>query len=162
MQRISIIFLFFVSVLLYSCTTIGSAARISSTSSICFFPERVLHNQDQTTFAISGYSIIKGEKKPCYFLLPKQSLDALKTEKGKIMLSSFGAVGSNEIKLSPGSSPPNFVSAAKIAPVNQTIAVGIKKSIHPQFVALLPFTLIVDVATLPLQLAAAKSLDFMN
>ena len=111
----------------------------------------------ETDIAISGYRYTKKKKKvECYIILPIEILDRIKNDQDQVALSQLKEIRTEELSkvdIVDKQVPSGFRPLTKEENIGHSIYADKHLNVNPQYTLALPFTLVFDVITLPVQIA---------
>ncbi|RRJ94313.1 hypothetical protein Ga0100231_008040 [Opitutaceae bacterium TAV4] len=150
--------------ILSGCITSSAISEATTTQASYFFPEQVWHDPDMNEFLLSGFrpTPTGGGKIPCYVRIPTAKLNEWKNEKNEVMLSKIGTRGTANLKLESGPIPSSYVLVPSLPNPDLISITDEKKTTHPTRFAVIPFTIVLDVITLPAQVIVVKGLSGLS
>lgn len=150
--------------LLGGCITSSAINEATTTTSAYFFPEQVWRDSSSNEFLITGFKPTEtgGGKIPCFVRVSTSKLKEFRDEKNEILLSRIGSRGVAELRLEIGPVPEGYVLVPSTPMAGLISITDEKKTVHPTRFAVVPFTIVLDVVTLPVQLVVGAGLSGIN
>jgi len=120
---------------------------------------QMVWSKDSKQIAISGYRYTKsGSRKECYLVLPVSLLEKMKNAKNEVMLSQIGNIKTEDLAdvvIHDGNVPDTFLPLTKKENIGKSVFADKNTSFHPEAVIALPFAIVADVITFPIQVKFA-------
>ncbi len=117
--------------------------------------------KSSSEIAISGYRhTSSGKKKECYLVLPISKIEKLKNKENEVMLSQIGKIPTEElaeVSIIDGKVPDTFVAVTAKDRFGKSVYADKSTSFSPGAVIALPFALVADVVTFPIQIKFFKN-----
>ncbi len=164
MRIVSFIVILAAIVPLGGCITSSAINEATTTTSAYFFPEQVWRDSLSREFIVAGFKPTEtgGGKISCFVRIPASKLSKLKDEKDDILLSRIGSRGVAHLKLEVGPVPENYILVPSTPMAGLISITDEKKTVHPTRFVAIPFTIVLDVVTLPAQLVVGAGLSGIN
>ena len=116
--------------------------------------------------AISGYRYTSShKKKECYLVIPVSLMEKLKNRENEVMLSQIGHIRTEDlanVAIIDGKVPDTFIPLTKKDALGKSVFADKRTSFNPGAVLALPFAIVADVITFPIQIKFAHSWENVN